>query len=104
MIQLAEDIGSWDTRVIPLSKKHKQYLIEVASTEKIDFAVLDENQLKEFDENDSDDDLSIEWNENMRTLDFEFTSPSPDKRYYLVIWNAYSKKDAVVAYKITPTN
>jgi hypothetical protein len=102
MIQLAEDIEYWDSRKVPLDAKFKKVLIEVASNRKIDIAVVDADELEDFEESESGDDVEIDWIENTRNTEFEFDYPNDRKKRYLLFWNANEKGDAMVAYKITP--
>lgn len=105
MIQLAEDIEYLESRKVPLDPKAKKIFIEVASTGKIDIAVVDSRQLKEFDESETGDEVDIDWTENSRNYEFVFEFPGAkgeQKKWYLMFWNSNERDDAVVAYKITP--
>jgi len=101
MIQLAEDIEYLESRKVPIDPKLRKVFIEVASTRKIDIAIVDAEKLQEFDESDTGDEAEIDWTENTRNYDTEFDFPDGKKRY-LLFWNSNEKGDAIVAYKITP--
>ena len=101
MIQLAEDIEYLESRKVPLDAKHRRVFVEVASTNKIDIAVIDADQLVAFDESDTGDDVDIDWTENTRSHEFEYEIPNDRKRHYLLFWNSNERRDAIVAYKIT---
>ena len=101
MIRLVEDIEHYDYVKVALDSKNKDVFIEIASNRKIDIAVVDEALLEEFDESDDGADVEIEWIENTRNHDFEYSLPDKKKRY-LLFWNANEDDDAIVAYKITP--
>ena len=102
MIQLAEDIEYLESRKIPLDPRHKRVFIEVASNRKIDIAILNAEQLKEFDDSETGEDVALDWIENTRNYELEFELPNEKKRFYLLFWNANERGDALVAYKITP--
>jgi hypothetical protein len=101
MIQLAEDISYMESRKVPLDPTLSKILIEVASNRKIDVAVVDAKQLKEFDDSDTGDEADIDWIENTRSYDTVFDFPDGEKRY-LLFWSSNEKGDAIVAYKVTP--
>jgi hypothetical protein len=102
MIQLAEDIEYLDFRKVPLNPKFKRVFIEVASNNKIDIAVVDADELSEFDESETGEDVDIDWIVSLRNYDFEFEFPDSKAKYYLLFWNSNEEDDAFVAYKITP--
>lgn len=101
MIQLAEEVSYLDTRKVPLDPRQKRVFVEVASDRQIDLAVVDAEQLKQFDESSTGDDVDIDWTEYVRSYEFEYEFPDRKKRY-LLFWNANDRDDAVIAYKITP--
>jgi hypothetical protein len=104
MIQLAEDIDGYDARKVPIDPSLDRLLIEVASTRRMDIAVIDAPTAKKFDQSDTGDDVSIDWIiENSRQHDFLWERPRSGRgeRYYLLFWNAYDDETATVAYKFT---
>ncbi len=104
MIQLAEDLEYLDSYQVVLDPKYRKVFIEVASNQRIDIAVVDSEQLEEFEESDTGEDVKIDWFEKKRTLDLEFEFPGDRKKRYLLFWNSNDEDDAVVAYKITPVS
>ncbi len=102
MIQLAEDLEFLDSRKVPLNPKLKRIVVEVASNRKIDVAVVDAAQEREFEESPTGDEADIDWIESVRNYDFEFQFPENEGKYYLLFWNSNEKGEAMVAYKISP--
>ncbi len=102
MIQIAADIDSTDSRKVPLSAKFKRIFLEVAADREIDFAIVNEQQLKDFEASDTGDDVDIDWVPYVRSHEGEFEMPGGNGKRYLLLWNANADDEATIAYKITP--
>src|SRR5438046_1724820 len=99
MIQLAEDIEADDSRKVPLDTSLRKVFIEVASNRLIDLAVVDGEQLRQFEKGKPDDD---DWQEKVRNWEEVFELPADGSKRYLLFWNCNDSENAIVAYKITP--
>lgn len=100
MIQIAADIDYLDSRKVRLDPRYNRILLEVAADAEIDLAIVDDELLREFDESETGDGTEIEWVENVRNHENVYDIPTG--RHYLLIWNANERREATVAYKITP--
>jgi hypothetical protein len=102
MIQLATEVESLDSRKVPLGTRFKRIFLELASDRAIDFAIVNEKQLKDFEASETGDDVEIDWTAHVRAYEDEYELPEDNGKRYLLLWNANSDDDATIAYKITP--
>ncbi|MBX9580724.1 MAG: hypothetical protein K2X87_10490 [Gemmataceae bacterium] len=101
MIQMAADIEYLDSRKVRLPTVYPRILIELAADSPVDIAVVNEQELKEFEQSETGDDADIDWEEYVQNYEGVHEVSTVGKSY-LLIWNANKERDASVAYRMSP--
>ena len=99
MMRLIElDSDEWENIPIEVDRKVRSLVIEVVSTVPIDLGVVDDEGLKAFEK---DDRFSRHhWHERTKgPVELQVDVPTGRRKLWLILWNANSRKDAVVAYR-----
>src|SRR5579871_5153161 len=97
MIRLIEiEPDEWE--VIPFPAKPGRIFVEFSSNLRIDFGVVDNKNLKAF-EDDAEDFKTVFWSENNTGLEFQIEVGS--NPFYLILWNANETRKGAVAYRFS---
>jgi hypothetical protein len=96
MIELSGN--EWDC--VPIPYHGKKIIIEAVSSKKIDFGIVDDPNLKKFENDDEFE--AFEWHEDEKgPRILEFFVPTDKKKYWLVFWNTNERSTTYITYNFS---